>query len=241
MGASHEKMVQMDINGIVSIVEPWRQRKSAGLFLDSWRPGRTAPVGCCFPRSADDNRGKPVRPIGRRDRIELDGVTDHAATRVPILGSVLDGGTTSTPAVWQPALRGEPPRVSVRGPEFGVEVEKNVGIVMRDGVRLAADIYRPASDGKAVGRRFPTLLTRTPYNKDGTSGDGRYYAERGYVVVANDVRGRYASDGKWRLIDDDPEDGYEVVEWIAGRIGPTARLERSARVIPEARSTLSPR
>ena len=45
--------------------------------------------------------------------------------------------------------------------------------------------------------------------------EGRYYAERGYVVVANDVRGRYASEGTWRLIADDPEDGYDVVEWIA--------------------------
>ena len=75
---------------------------------------------------------------------------------------------------------------------------------MRDGVRLAADIYRPARDGKPAAGRFPTLLTRTPYNKDGASGEGRYYAERGYVVVANDVRGRYASEGTWRLIADDP-------------------------------------
>ncbi len=111
--------------------------------------------------------------------------------------------------------RGEPPRVSVRAAEFGVVVEKNVWIVMRDGIRLAADIYRPARDGKPAAGRFPTLLTRTPYNKDGVSGDGRYYAERGYVVVANDVRGRYASEGTWRLIVDDPQDGFEVVEWIA--------------------------
>ena len=58
-------------------------------------------------------------------------------------------------------------------------------------------------------------MTRTPYDKDGAGAEGRYYAERGYVVVANDVRGRYASEGTWRLIVDDPEDGYEIVEWIA--------------------------
>ena len=58
-------------------------------------------------------------------------------------------------------------------------------------------------------------MTRTPYNKDGVGGEGRYYAERGYVVVANDVRGRYASEGTWRLIADDPQDGFDVVEWIA--------------------------
>ena len=112
-------------------------------------------------------------------------------------------------------LLAQPPKVNPRPAEFGVVVEKNVMVPMRDGVRLAADVYRPARDGKPAPGRFPTLLTRTPYNKDGTSSEGRYYAERGYVVVANDVRGRYASEGAWRLIVDDPQDGFEIVEWIA--------------------------
>jgi putative CocE/NonD family hydrolase len=111
--------------------------------------------------------------------------------------------------------RAQPPRVSARPAEFGVVVEKNVRVPMPDGVPLAADIYRPARDATPAAGRFPTLLTRTPYNKDGVSVEGRYYAERGYVVVANDVRGRYASEGTWRMIVDDPQDGYEVVEWIA--------------------------
>ena len=51
-------------------------------------------------------------------------------------------------------------------------------IPMRDGVQLAADIYRPARDGKPAAGRFPALLTRTPYNKDGVDRDGRYFAER---------------------------------------------------------------
>jgi putative CocE/NonD family hydrolase len=105
--------------------------------------------------------------------------------------------------------------VSSRPAEFGVVVEKNVIVPVRDSVRLAADIYRPARDGTPAAGKFPALLTRTPYNKDGVNADGRYYAERGYVVVANDVRGRYASEGTWRLITDDPQDGYDVVEWIA--------------------------
>jgi putative CocE/NonD family hydrolase len=108
-----------------------------------------------------------------------------------------------------------PPEVRSPGEEYGVVVEKDVTIEVRDGTRLAADVYRPARGGKAAPGRFPTLLTRTPYNKDGASGEGQYYAARGYNVVANDVRGRYKSDGAWRLIVDDPEDGYDVVEWIA--------------------------
>lgn len=122
-------------------------------------------------------------------------------------------------------LPAQPPKVSTRTAEYDVIIEKNVVIAVRDGTKLAADIYRPGRDGSAVSGRFPTLLTRTPYNKDGTAGEGKYYAARGYNVVANDVRGRYASEGVWRLIADDPNDGYDVVEWIAkqewsdGKIG----------------------
>ncbi len=112
-------------------------------------------------------------------------------------------------------VRAEGPPVASRAAEFEVVVEKDQKITMRDGVKLAVDLYRPAKDGKPVAGKFPALLTRTPYNKAGTAGEGRYYASRGYVVVANDVRGRYASEGTWRLIADDPEDGFEVVEWIA--------------------------
>ncbi len=96
-------------------------------------------------------------------------------------------------------------------------VEKKVLIPMRDGVHLAADLYRPAKDGKAAEGRFPALLTRTPYDKNGAAAEGKYYAERGYVVVANDVRGRYASEGTWHGLVDDPADGYDVVEWIAAQ------------------------
>jgi putative CocE/NonD family hydrolase len=113
-------------------------------------------------------------------------------------------------------VRAQPP-VSKRAAEFGVVVERNVMIPMRDGVHLAADLYRPAKDGQPAPGRFPAVLTRTPYDKNGAAAEGRYYAERGYVVVANDTRGRYASEGTWRGLVDDPRDGYDVVEWIAAR------------------------
>jgi putative CocE/NonD family hydrolase len=124
-----------------------------------------------------------------------------------------------------PTAHGQVPKATSRAVQHEVVVQKNVTIPMRDGVRLAADLYRPARDGRKVAGRFPALLSRTPYNKAGVEREGRYFAERGYVVVANDVRGRYGSDGTWRLIADDPQDGLEVVEWIArqewsdGKIG----------------------
>jgi putative CocE/NonD family hydrolase len=115
-----------------------------------------------------------------------------------------------------PAL-GAGPKVAARPAEYEVLVANNVAIVVRDGTKLAADVYRPARSSNAAPGRFPTLLTRTPYNKDGSESEGRYYAARGFNVVANDVRGRYQSEGTWRLIVDDPADGYDVVEWIAAQ------------------------
>jgi len=103
-----------------------------------------------------------------------------------------------------------------------VEVNKNIAIPMRDGVRLAADLYLPK--GTPV-QRWPTLLCRTPYNKDGVAQEARWFAAQGYAVVVNDVRGRYASEGRWRMILDDVADGYDVCAWIVrqpwcnGKIG----------------------
>jgi putative CocE/NonD family hydrolase len=93
----------------------------------------------------------------------------------------------------------------------GVTVERDVALKMRDGVTLRADICRPKAEG-----RFPVLLTRTPYDKDEVIDFCVKGAERGYVVVAQDVRGRYASEGDWYPFKYESQDGYETVEWAAG-------------------------
>src|SRR5262245_55475664 len=95
-----------------------------------------------------------------------------------------------------------------------VVVQKNIMIRVRDGINLAVDVYHPANDGVLLDGKFPTILARTPYNKDGTKADAEWFAARGYVAVMNDVRGRYESEGTWRMIVDDPNDGYDVVQWI---------------------------
>ena len=94
--------------------------------------------------------------------------------------------------------------------QYAVSYERNVKIAMRDGVVLRADIYRPSADGK-----FPVLLQRTPYNKDNEVGFGLKAAARGYVVVVEDVRGRYASEGEWYVFKNEPNDGYDTIEWVA--------------------------
>src|ERR1700687_5978332 len=72
---------------------------------------------------------------------------------------------------------------------YEVVVERGVAAKMRDGVILHADIYRPKADGQ-----FPVLLQRTPYNKNGSVEFGLKAASQGYVVIFQDVRGRYASE-----------------------------------------------
>jgi len=105
--------------------------------------------------------------------------------------------------------------LAAREPEFAVSVEKDVMVSLRDGVRLATDIYRPARDDRPVDERFPTILTRTPYDKTGNRQLGEYYAARGYVFVAQDTRGRYGSEGEWHWLTDDGPDGADCAAWIA--------------------------
>ena len=92
--------------------------------------------------------------------------------------------------------------------DHGVTLQTNVPVKMRDGVTLYADVYRPKDDGK-----YPVLLQRTPYNKDGDREFGLRAAARGYVVIIQDVRGRYASEGEWYTFKHEPDDGYDTVEW----------------------------
>ncbi len=101
-------------------------------------------------------------------------------------------------------------------------VERDVPAEMRDGVVLRADVYRPAGGGS-----YPVLVMRTPYDKRGGRNvqHARELAARGYVVVAQDIRGRYASDGEflWQFRDNsevlDGPDGYDTVEWAASLTG----------------------
>jgi putative CocE/NonD family hydrolase len=89
-------------------------------------------------------------------------------------------------------------------------LESNVAMRTRDGVTLRADIYRPVGD-----RTFPVLLERTPYNKDNAADAARKAVARGFMVVVQDVRGRYSSDGEWYTFKHEIDDGYDAVEWAA--------------------------
>src|SRR5207245_9069512 len=93
---------------------------------------------------------------------------------------------------------------------FPVTVETAVKMPMRDGVMLVADIYRPQAEG-----RFPVILQRTPYNRTLVPHTGLVLASQGYVVVLQDVRGRFASEGEFYPFRNEANDGYDTVEWAA--------------------------
>ena len=108
-------------------------------------------------------------------------------------------------------------------PAAPVEIAKSldVAVPMRDGVRLSANVFHPEAPG-----RYPTILVRTPYNK-GRDISPNYapFVAHGYAVVVQDVRGRYASEGVFRPLEQEPADGNDTLNWIArqpwsdGKIG----------------------
>jgi putative CocE/NonD family hydrolase len=100
--------------------------------------------------------------------------------------------------------------IGIRAQSDSVVVERDVPAKMRDGVILKADIYRPKADEK-----YPVLLQRTPYDKNNARSFAMRGAARGYVVVVQDVRGRYSSDGEWYPFRHESQDGYDTVEWAA--------------------------
>src|SRR5260370_6927471 len=95
---------------------------------------------------------------------------------------------------------------------YGEIAQNGVGMKTGDGVTLYSDIYRPKADGK-----FPVILMRTPYDKSvGWAAASAYQiATHGYVVVIQDVRGRYTSEGEWYPFRHESNDGYDAIEWAA--------------------------
>ena len=100
---------------------------------------------------------------------------------------------------------------------FDVVKLTDVMVPMRDGVRLATDVYFPAVDGHRIGGRLPAVMERTPYDKHRAAERGdvaHYFASRGYVVVFQDVRGRFGSEGSFTKYLSEPEDGFDTLAWI---------------------------
>ena len=100
-------------------------------------------------------------------------------------------------------------------PVLRIQIDYDVPMPLRDGTILRSTVCRPGIPG-----RFPVLLSRTPYGRDqGT--DPMYFdplraVRSGYVVVRQDVRGRYGSDGVFDPSHQEADDGHDAVQWAAG-------------------------
>ncbi len=104
-----------------------------------------------------------------------------------------------------------------------VLIERAVLVPMRDGVQLATDIYRP----RDVAGTLPTILIRTPYNKSANpNGDASamFFASHGYGVVVQDVRGKFASEGQFRVYEGDMTDWSDAFDWIGAQPWSTGRI-----------------
>jgi putative CocE/NonD family hydrolase len=94
-----------------------------------------------------------------------------------------------------------------------LNLAKDVAVPMRDAAILRADVLLPSSTG-----RFPILIYRTPYGKQFALKENKAFEKavaRGYAVVIQDVRGRYASDGEFNPYRNEGRDGYDTIEWAA--------------------------
>ncbi len=100
----------------------------------------------------------------------------------------------------------------------GMVAEEDVMVPMRDGVRLATDVFRPDAPGP-----FPAIMMRLPYGKNPARevGEGRFtfspaslFTQRGYALVMQDTRGRYASEGNFYAFGDEEKDGEDTVKWL---------------------------
>lgn len=105
----------------------------------------------------------------------------------------------------------------------GVLAELDVPVPMRDGTILRADVYRPEEAGT-----YPVLLIRIPYDKRSAENivyaHPSWYARQGYIVVSQDTRGRYLSEGEFYPFKYEAEDGYDTIEWCAKLDGSTGKV-----------------
>jgi putative CocE/NonD family hydrolase len=130
---------------------------------------------------------------------------------------------------------------------YGIVLSKDVSLSMRDGIRLATDVYRPGRDGELVEGRYPTIVCITPYDKT----ERRYteiadfFVPHGYAVVLQDMRDRHRSEGTKEYFHSvtphTGEDGYDTIEWIAAQPwsnGRTGMVGSSYAAITQIRTAL---
>ena len=172
------------------------------------------------------------------------------------LGAVALAATASRPAAAQPGGAAPNPELIARRNAIEQELEslaiidRKVMMPMRDGIRLATDIYRP----KDTSRKYPTIFVKTPYNfnfwdvRHGVPRDMTPMLEaikRGYAYVDQNERGHFFSDGNWDILGPPRTDGYDAIQWmydpvLVQRQGRHHRLLVHRRVADGCRALAAP-
>src|SRR5690606_18171792 len=102
-------------------------------------------------------------------------------------------------------------------------VDRNIPTRMSDGIVLYSDIYRPSAPGP-----FPVILQRLPYGKDTAHAmhyaHPSWYARRGYIVIVQDTRGRWSSEGEWYPFFNEATDGFDTIAWASQLPGATGQV-----------------
>jgi len=115
------------------------------------------------------------------------------------------------------------PEDKLSQPKYNVKLEKDVYVKMRDGIRVAVDVYRPDAQGK-----FPAIYASSPYQKNlyylpalpgihmRETNDIEWFVRRGYAYVNADIRGTGVSEGMWKFHSkEEQNDHYDLIEWMA--------------------------
>ena len=191
-----------------------------------WQFGRSLTlVG--LPGEAVAEYASQLRQVLGEDRLWIAAYTNESFGYLPTAKMLAEGGHESmcltlaigffSPQVEEVVLntvrelaeKAGREEARAAGAPYPVRIEKNVRIPMRDGVTLAADVYRPDAGG-----RFPALVQLSYY----VTGPGiaAQLAPRGYACVLANSRGRGGSEGEWDPYVNEPRDGFDTQEW-AGR------------------------
>jgi putative CocE/NonD family hydrolase len=105
-------------------------------------------------------------------------------------------------------------------PRYQVRTEINVRVPMRDGVKLATDLYSP----EGASDKLPSIMIRTPYNRKVRTEAARMFASQGYVVAVQDVRGKFDSEGRFTVSANDTNDGSDMLDWMAAQTWSTGKI-----------------
>ncbi len=183
----------------------------AGELLDRL-PACPTPSGYFVYAYGLESFSYPPANTGATNRIEakLDIMIDHSRLNLPPLALLL---------FFSISLAAKP-RFPPPAPRYEVRLQAGTSVPMRDGVKLATDLYFPVG----VEKNLPAVMIRTPYNRKSQATAANLFAGQGFVTVVQDVRGKFDSEGIFTVSANDTRDGSDLIDWIAAQPWSTGKV-----------------